>query len=220
MRARSFVPDLGGARAIILHRQHPTVEALARQLRAIGLTVAVHWPDLGTDAVTADYVFFDADLGHDGQFPWPPGQSPMPLIALIGSEAPGRIEWALSQGAAGQIMKPVSGAGAFSALLIAHQAFEARRAMDAQIADLRGRLSERQTIVQAVAHLMRQGRDESVAYDLLRQMAMAWRVTIESAAQRVVSHGGATRAAAVAGPDGGRAGVCPSCGGNGVARRA
>lgn len=215
MRARSFVPNLGGARAIILHRPHPVVEALTRQLRAIGLTVAMHWPDLGADAVTADYVFFDADLGHDGQFPWPPGQSPMPLIALIGSETPGRIEWALAQGAAGQIMKPVSDAGAFSALLIAHQAFEARRAMDAQIADLHGRLSERQTIVRAVAQLMRQGRDESVAYDLLRQMAMAWRVTIEAAAQRVVSHGTTTRTPReVTNP------VCPSCGGDGVARRA
>ncbi len=211
MRPGIVVPVLDDARAVILHRPHPTVAALSRQLRAIGLTVETHWPDLRAEAITADYIFFDADLGHDAQFPWRPGQSPMPLIALIGSEAPGRIEWALSQGATGQIIKPVGDSGVFSALLIARQAFDALKAQEAAIADLRGRLSERQTIVQAVALLARGNRDETVAYNQLRQMAMAWRVTIEDAAQRVVSHGGHGPAIRD---------LCPTCGGKGLARPA
>ena len=51
----------------------------------------------------------------------------MPLVALIGSEAPGRIEWALSHKADAQLLKPVGNAGVYSALLIARQSFEARR---------------------------------------------------------------------------------------------
>jgi two-component system, response regulator / RNA-binding antiterminator len=211
MRAGIAVPLLDGARAVILHRPHPTVAALSRQLRAIGLDIEAHWPDLPAGAITADYIFFDADLGHDGQFPWRAGDSPMPMIALIGSEAPGRIEWALSQGATGQIIKPAGGAGVFSALLIARQAFDARKAQEAAIAELRNRLSKRQTIVRAVALIARGDCDETAAFNRLRHMAMIWRVTIEEAAQRVVSHGGRS----LPGRD-----PCPICGGNGLARPA
>jgi len=66
--------------------------------------------------------------------------------ALIGSEAPGRFEWALNQGADAQLVKPVGDSGVCSALLIALQAFEARRDLAAQIADLRARLADRQTV--------------------------------------------------------------------------
>ncbi len=87
------IPNLGHAQALILHRPHPTVQALTRQLTAIGLKVTQVWPELGPEALAADYIFFDADMGHDGMFPWEAGQPPVPMIALIGSEAPGRIEW-------------------------------------------------------------------------------------------------------------------------------
>ena len=119
MKRRAIrIPTLGGAQAIILHRPHPTVQALARQLTAIGLQVTQAWPELGPEALAADYIFFDADMGHDGMFPWEAGQPPIPMIALIGSEAPGRIEWALNAGADAQLVKPIGDGGAFSALEI------------------------------------------------------------------------------------------------------
>lgn len=185
------IPNLGGARAVIVHRPHPTVVALTRQLGAIGLIAEAHWPELPPSGVLADYIFFDADMGHDSQFPWKPGNAPMPMIALIGSEAPGRIEWALSQKAAGQILKPVGDGGVFSALLVARQTFDARNALAAEISDLRARISERQIIVQAAMLLARTADSEEHAYDQLRQMAMSWRVTIEQAAHRIVALGSA-----------------------------
>ena len=93
MSRRLRIPDLGGAVAVILHRPHPTVAALARQLEAIGLRTQCHWPELPPAAQSADYLFIDVDPAHEDQFPWLPGRAPMPTIALIGSEAPGRIEW-------------------------------------------------------------------------------------------------------------------------------
>jgi AmiR/NasT family two-component response regulator len=182
---RVRIQNLGGARAVILHRPHDTVQALERQLIAIGLKTAQVWPELGPEALGADFVFFDADMGHDGQFPWAAGQSPMPMIALIGSEAPGRIEWALAAGAHAQLLKPVGDNGAYSALLIARDAFDAERALSAEIADLRRRLDERRTVVRAVAQLMRRGMDEDAAYAQLRRMAMDWRLSFEDAAARV-----------------------------------
>jgi peptide/nickel transport system permease protein len=62
----------------------------------------------------------------------------MPMIALIGSEAPGRIEWSLKAGAHAQLLKPVGDSGAYSALLIARDTFDAQKALSAEIADLRG----------------------------------------------------------------------------------
>jgi AmiR/NasT family two-component response regulator len=186
------IPNLGGAQAIILHRPHATVQALARQLTAIGLQVAQSWPDLGPEALAADYIFFDADMGHDGMFPWEPGQPPIPMIALIGSEAPGRIEWSLKAGAHAQILKPVGDSGAYSALLIARDAFDAQKALSAEIADLRRRLEDRQTVVRAVTLLAARGKSDAEAYAQLRQMAMAWRISFEDAAARIVAaQGGA-----------------------------
>ncbi|WP_295530519.1 ANTAR domain-containing protein [uncultured Thioclava sp.] len=187
MTRRIRIPVLGGARVYVLHRPHPTLQALDRQLRAIGLDVVQCWPELPAEALSGDFVFFDADQGYDAQFPWPTGQSPMPMIALIGSEAPGRIEWSLETGAHAQLLKPVGDGGAYSALLIARIAFEARQSLSAEIADLRRRLDERQTVVRAVTLLAARGKSESEAYDQLRQMAMAWRVSFEDGARRVVA---------------------------------
>ena len=187
MKRKVRIANLGGARAYILHRPHPTVQALERQLRAIGLTVVQCWPELPAEAIAADFLFFDVDQGFDEQFPWRPGESPMPMIALIGSEAPGRIEWSLEAGAHAQLLKPVGDGGAYSALLIARLAFEARQSLSAQIADLRRRLDERQTVVRAVTLLAAHGKGEAAAYDQLRQMAMAWQVSFEDAARRVVA---------------------------------
>lgn len=183
----SRIPNLGGAQAIVLHRPHATVNAIARQLAAIGLEARDCWPQLPDDALAADFVFFDADLGFDEQFPWKPGEAPMPLVALIGSEAPGRIEWALSHNANAQLLKPVGTAGVYSALLIARQSFEARRRLAGEIASLEARVAERQTIVRAVAALSAQGVDNQQAYAQLRSLAMSWQVSVEQAARRIVT---------------------------------
>lgn len=175
---------------MILHRPHATVAALTRQLTAIGLVVEQVWPDLGAEALAADFVFFDADTGHDAQFPWGPGESPIPMIALIGSEAPGRIEWSLQLGAHAQMLKPVGDNGAYSALLIARAAFDAQRELSAEIAELRRRLDERRTVVQAVMKLAARGKSEAEAYAQLRKMAMAWRISFEEAAARILGGDG------------------------------
>ena len=187
MKRQVRIQQLGGARATILHRPHANVLALTRQLHAIGLVVDEAWPELGAKALAADFIFFDADMGYDAQFPWAAGDSPMPMIAMIGSEAPGRIEWSLQMGAHAQLLKPITGSGVYSAVLIARDAFDRQRALAAQIADLKRRLDERQTVVRAVMQLAALGKTEAEAYDQLRRMAMSWQISIEDAALRVVA---------------------------------
>lgn len=184
MRRPSRIPNLGGARAIVLHQAHAGVDILMRQLRAIGLEAEQAWPEPPASAPGADFLFFDVDMGFDEQFPWSPGEAPMPLVALIGSEAPGRIEWALSQRADAQIVKPVGNSGVYSALLIARRAFDERRRLAAEIADLEARIADRRIVLRAVMALG-EGADEELAYARLRALAMSWQVTIEEAARRV-----------------------------------
>lgn len=180
------IPNLGGARAVVLHRPHDVVDALLRQLLAIGLRGEQCWPVLPADIFAADFLFFDADMGFDEQFPWEAGGAPLPTIALIGSEAPGRIEWTLTREAHAQLLKPIGSAGAYSSLLIARQAFERKRGLETEVTTLRERIAERLTIVRAVAALGGTDGDQESAFRELRSLAMDWQVTMEEAANRVL----------------------------------
>ncbi|WP_062212041.1 ANTAR domain-containing response regulator [Aureimonas sp. AU12] len=185
MTRRDRIPNLGGSRAVVLHKPHANTAVILRQLAAIGLEGEAFWPDLPTSVLSADFVFFDADLCFDEQFPWAPGEAPMPMVALIGSEAPGRIEWALRHRADAHLVKPVGPAGIYSALLIARQGFDLRQRQARQIADLERQVAERRTIVAATLILMEGGKSEGDAFAALRLLAMSWQITVEAAARRV-----------------------------------
>lgn len=176
--------------AVILHRPHATTEAIVRQLTQMGIAALCRWPELPTGFDVTDYgvLFFDADMGHDEQFPWAPGETPIPAIALIGSEAPGRIAWAIRRGADAQLLKPVGGGGVFSALLIAREAFVQRARLRDEVAGLRRRLDGREILAEATALLMlEEGLSASEAYRALRRRAMDGQLPLEEAAARLVA---------------------------------
>jgi len=179
-------PMFSSWQAVILHRPHPAVEALTRQLESLHIRVRTVWPQLDEQDAMADVVFFDADMGHDQQFPWPSGFSPMPLVALIGSEAPGRIEWALAQGSNAHMLKPIGSTGAYSALLIAAYAYGKARSHADDIRSLEDRLRQRPIVVRAVLQLMQHGyAGETAAFKRLRSISMDWGMTIEEAADAI-----------------------------------
>ena len=185
------IPNLGGAKALVLHRPHPTVQAITRQLSAIGLDVARllagtagrrRWRPISSSSTPIS--------ASTSSFPWKPGEAPMPLIALIGSEAPGRIEWALSHKADAQLLKPVGNAGVYSALLIARQTFEARQApgrRDRRAAPARRRAADHRARGGGAG---RKGADDERAYAQLRSLAMSWQISVEEAARRIVAMAG------------------------------
>jgi len=186
MSHSAHTPNFEGKRALILHRAHPVVDAIVRQLAQLGVDGQTCWPNL-PETVQADVIFFDVDMGHDEQFPWIQGQAPMPTVALIGSEAPGRLAWAIRFGADAHLLKPVGSAGVFAALVIAFEAFDRHSAMRAELDGLRGRLEQREVIAEATACLMLRGNlPAEVAYAQLRREAMTARLTIEAMAERIV----------------------------------
>src|SRR5690625_6243501 len=82
LRRTSRIPNLGGRRALVLHKPHANVAALLRQLVAIGLDAQQFWPSLPDEVRDADFLFFDVDMVCNEQFPWQPGEAPMPLVGL------------------------------------------------------------------------------------------------------------------------------------------
>ena len=188
-------PNFRGWRALVLHKPGPVTEALLRQFDRLGLEGRVIWPDLAQDA-TADVLFFDADLGHDGQFPWPPGHAPMPLIALLGSEAPGRVEWALTRRPHAHMLKPLGSGGVYGALVIASHTYAERFQLEGEVATLRSRLARRQAVAEAVVTLMRRDgiATTDAAYARLRKLAMASQRSIEDTADDVLRPVGRRRA--------------------------
>ncbi|SER33737.1 Two-component response regulator, AmiR/NasT family, consists of REC and RNA-binding antiterminator (ANTAR) domains [Faunimonas pinastri] len=188
-------PHFRSWKALVLHRAHPAADALLKQLEKIGVAAEQCWPDLPFkdrgSSERPDVIFFDADMGYDEQFPWAPGQAPMPQIAMIGSEAPGRIEWALRQGADTHVLKPIGSSGVFGALLIAHRAFARRQALEAELAALQDKQGRRTAVARATALLMvRDGLSDKDAFRRLQTLAMASRLSLEDAADATLAHFG------------------------------
>ncbi|MFT0858919.1 ANTAR domain-containing response regulator [Ancylobacter sp. G4_0304] len=183
-----ITPNLVGRRALVLHRPDEAIARLERQLRLIGLDVEQRWAPMPAGE-TLDIVLVDADQGWNGLLPWAPGSAAaLPVVALLGSEAPGRVAWAIDQGAGAIIAKPVAAAAVYPALVLALHAFAARLETERKIDRLNERLRMRAVVARAVeAIALRQGIDEEAAYGQLRDIAMNRRLSLEQAAAAVLA---------------------------------
>jgi len=174
-------PNFRGWKVVVLHREDAGLQRLARQLERFGVTAEFAWPKLEALDPAVKAVFFVGDSGYDGLFPWPAGQPPVPLIALMRSEAPGRLEWVLAQGIASHLIKPVQSTGVYSALVLASHSFAQRQEQEARLAALKQRLKLRPEVVRAVLAVMRLGEiDEDKAFACIRAAAMERRITVEA----------------------------------------
>ena len=176
-----------GQRAMILHRPSETTDRLVRQCALLGLRVEARWRPLRA-VEDVDIVLVDADEGWDGLLPWAPAEKPAPLVALLASEAPGRIAWALDQGADALIAKPVTASAVYPALVMATRRHAEARRFNERIARLEERVRLRPLVHAAVRTLMAaDGCDESEAYGRLRREAMQTRLTLEQAAASILA---------------------------------
>lgn len=183
----SVTPTFTGQRAILLHRPGETTERLGRQLGLLGLRVETRWAPLESSDL-ADLVLVDADEGWNELLPWKASEKPAPLIALLGSEAPGRIAWALDQGADALIAKPVALSAVYPALVMAARRHAEARATADQLTALRERIRLRPLVLGAVQQLMAlNGWTEDDAYRHLRREAMRQRLALEQAAAAILA---------------------------------
>lgn len=175
-------PNFTGWRAVVLSETDGNTDRLRRQLGLLGVSVAVQWTPLSA-ADLPDLVLIDADRGWDELLPFSDAAPACPVVALLGSEAPGRIAWALRHGAGAIIPKPVSAATVYPALVLAVSLHEERLEARRRIAHLEERLKLRPLVFAAVKRLAAERHiDEERAYAILRDCAMRRRLPIEQLA--------------------------------------
>lgn len=175
-------PNFTGWRAIILSEADGNTDRLRRQLGLLGVSVTVQWTPLST-ADLPDLVLIDADRGWDELLPFSDAAPACPVVALLGSEAPGRIAWALRHGAGAIIPKPVSASTVYPAMVLAVSLHEERLETRRRIAHLEERLKLRPLVFAAVTRLAAERHiDEERAYAVLRDCAMRRRLPIEQLA--------------------------------------
>jgi AmiR/NasT family two-component response regulator len=185
-----MVASFAGRAALIIHRADHHRAALAAQLGHFGLSVVCRPPSARITAADSavDVVFFDADSGHGCLFPWGSSPPPMPLVAILSSEAPGRIEWALSKSAVAVLTKPIGSSGAFQALMLASHLHDEIQGLKHAVTELSDRVRARPLVVRAVLDVMRHHHlDEHAALDRLRRTAMQARLSVEELACAVVA---------------------------------
>ena len=169
-------PSFTGLHVTILHREDGNTEKLVRQLRLLGMRATVQWSPLDP-ANLPDIVMVDADGGWDDLLPFQSDAAPRPVLAMLASEAPGRVTWALSKGAGAIIAKPVASSAIYPALVMAVALHQERQEVMDRIQHLEERVRLRPLVHRAVERLMSaQGVDEDQAYRALRECAMRRRI--------------------------------------------
>lgn len=182
------LPNFSGCKALVVHPCDSNIKILVEQLQKLGLDVETRWPVDDLQPVNIDVIFFDADLGYSQQFAWVPGASPIPLIALLGSESPGRIEWTLTQLPSAYILKPVRFTGVFSALSIAFHNFERHQRLQQKVDELGERLRAKPLVLAAIQMLTKElSLDNNEAYRLLRDSSMRNRISVEALCEQIVA---------------------------------
>jgi AmiR/NasT family two-component response regulator len=164
---------------------------LQARLTRLGLTVQA---DNGWEPKHAawqpDVVFFDVDSGC-GDLAGAIGPAgTKPMIAIVGSETPGRLDWMMLQRPAAYLLRPIRSSGVYTALVMGFHTVSARQAFVARIDRLERRALGRRAVFAATTRLMEaQGLTEPAAYRLLRDAAMRQRTTIEEVSARIEADG-------------------------------
>ncbi|WP_062227594.1 ANTAR domain-containing response regulator [Aureimonas frigidaquae] len=136
-----------------------------------------------------DIVFVDGDLPDLRQLRLGPDNAapPMPVIGLIGVEAPSRLRLLVDLGTAAFLPKPIHSGSVFSALYLAACQHERRLSLEATVEELDMRRRKRRHVIKAVTLVMRMdGLDDDAAFQKLRRLAMQARVPIETYCEIVV----------------------------------
>jgi len=167
-----------GLRALVWHEPDTNCRILGQYLHRLGLRVSIlQGTERAFKTAEHDLLFFDSDR----DLPLAGIADEMPIIALVGSEVPARLEWMLSHSAGSMVFKPIRSAGIYASIVFAMNSFEQRAAIQAKVGRLESKIQYRKLVIFAMIRLMRTcNYSEEQAFAYLRRKAMDERVTMES----------------------------------------
>lgn len=184
MTPMRLIQNFRGLRATVISPAMP--EALQAGLGRLGLLVA-HWPDAGGSfepdlRAERDVLIIDGDPGIS------PGlmaqlttrKQAVPVIGMVGTEAPSRLRMLMEAGATAFLRKPVHGGDLYSSLFLGINAHRRRHGAEERLAEHERRRRGRRAVVKAILQMMnREALDDDAAYEVLRRAAMRARVGVE-----------------------------------------
>ncbi|WP_119166123.1 ANTAR domain-containing response regulator [Algihabitans albus] len=189
---RSIIQNFRGARALVIHVPDENRKRLVAVLQRLGLLVGVldsAESDVALQETldSCDILFFETDQGVgpilDGLI-----LPAVPLVAVIGVEAPSRLSRVIRARAAGYITKPIRSTGIFTTLFLAFNEFAQRQTLADERGELEERLRARRFVTKAILKVMAaQNVDDDEAFRRLRRESMSRRVSVEALCEQIVS---------------------------------
>jgi len=199
MRSNRYVQNFRQRRALILSRDWRAIETISAMAARLGMSIESVVPDDGglppiLDVADAqcDVLFLDGDLNflpETGQGGAGGGSGPphIPVIGLVGIEAPSRLRALMQFGATAFLSKPVHSGSIFSALYLAINTFDNMSGLRLSIQELEHRRRYRRHVIKAVTLVMKsRSLDDEGAFALLRKEAMRARLSLEAYCEGVV----------------------------------
>lgn len=184
-----LLQNFKGGRAIVVIRRGGWESTLETTLSKLG--VSTEYPEIidgraqidvaGLQA-DRDILFVDGDLEGAVAVEVHPVSRlpPVPVIGLVGVEAPSRLKALVSIGATSFLRKPVHGGAVYTSLFMGINQFLLRAEMSERLQDLEERRRGRRAVIRAVVLLMQEGSlDEEGAYSQLRRESMRARQNME-----------------------------------------
>lgn len=191
-----FIQNFANRRALVISRDGRALEALDQTLLKLGVSVS-YVPLSGNRAAIGvedldperDVLFVDCDLIDPFELPVSPvsGTAVVPIIALVGIEAPSRLRSLYQQGATAILRKPVHSAIVYSALVLGVNTYQRLQQMETSIELQEQRRRQRRAVIKAIVRIMRlHGVDDDEAYRLLRRESMRSRLSVEAYSERLL----------------------------------
>jgi len=183
------VQNFKGSRALVVIDRAGRESALEGTLAKLG--VACEYPEIAGGRAQIDpkslqsdrdILIIDGDLGDVLAIEVNPASRlpPVPVIGLVGVEAPSRLKALVNLGATAFLRKPVHGGSVYSSLFMGVNQFMLRAEAHERLQDLEIRRRGRRAVLRAVIQLMREtGLDDDSAYSQLRRESMCARQNLE-----------------------------------------
>jgi len=184
----SYIPNFRGHRALILHPNDADSELLVRQLTRLGVETEVIWPPPEAISKIYEVIFFCADRGPTSILDQSLIDGDIPLIAISGTEAPGRLEAMLSVNPSAMINKPLRNAGIFKALVFSYHINKYQKGINKNLVVLEEKIRLRSFVFKAILSIMkRYNLNDDDAYFALRSASMSKNIRIEAFALTLIS---------------------------------
>ncbi|TDQ92285.1 ANTAR domain-containing response regulator [Paraburkholderia silvatlantica] len=181
--------DLRSLRVCVFHPDDRDGKQLAQQLQRIGCHVQAFWPPLPSPPAGTDVVFIA--LYPDALnlvYEWRMDDYAPPSVAVLNYENPTIIEAMLRIDAKAVITSPIHSFGLLSAMVLAREIGRDRKKLRKRIVRLEEKLGSARKIAEAQDILCRQrGVRKDEAYRIMREQAMAKRMTIEDIASAIIN---------------------------------